>query len=47
MPDLHTDLSQLGADLLLDTVQNLNQSLLNAQPQDESKASYGINILTP
>lgn len=43
MPELHAALSQLGADLLLDTVEKLKDRLANAQLQDNKMASYGMN----
>lgn len=43
MPELHSALSQLGADLLLDTVENLKERLAKAQPQDDKMATYGMN----
>lgn len=43
MPELHAALSQLGADLLLDTVENLKDRLAKAQHQDDKMASYGMN----
>jgi len=42
MPDLYSALSQLGAELLLNTVHNLQDQLANATPQDETLASFGI-----
>lgn len=47
MPDLHSALSQLGADLLLDTVENLKDRLEKAQPQDDKMASYGMDLKLP
>lgn len=47
MPDLHSALSQLGADLLLDTVKNLKDKLAKAQPQDDKMASYGMDLKLP
>ncbi|XP_034487636.1 methionyl-tRNA formyltransferase, mitochondrial isoform X1 [Drosophila innubila] len=44
MPELHSALSQLGADLLLDTVHNLKDQLAKATPQDEKLASFAPKI---
>ncbi|KAH8417320.1 hypothetical protein KR222_008757 [Zaprionus bogoriensis] len=44
LPDLHSALSQLGADLLVDTMNNLQEKLSQAQPQDDSLASYAPKI---
>ncbi|ALC47959.1 CG1750, partial [Drosophila busckii] len=44
MPELHTALSHLGADLLVDTIKNLSEKLLNAQPQDDKIATYAPKI---
>lgn len=41
MPELHTSLALLGADLLVDTVNNLSERLKNATPQDNAIASHG------
>lgn len=41
MPDLHDTLSKHGADLLLDCINNLPHSIENAQPQNNSDATYG------
>ncbi|KAL7731148.1 hypothetical protein ACLKA6_014344 [Drosophila palustris] len=44
MPELHSALSHLGADLLLDTINNLKEQLANATPQDETLASFAPKI---
>ncbi|XP_017143894.1 methionyl-tRNA formyltransferase, mitochondrial isoform X1 [Drosophila miranda] len=44
MPELHASLSLLGADLLVDTVNNLSDRLKNAKPQDNATASYAPKI---
>lgn len=41
MPELHASLALLGAELLVDTVNNLSQRLKEARPQDSTAASYG------
>ncbi|KAH8340905.1 hypothetical protein KR059_009400 [Drosophila kikkawai] len=46
MPELHTSLALLGADLLVDTVNNLSQRLREARPQDNTAASYAPKITT-
>lgn len=46
MPELHAALSQLGAELLVDTMNNLEDRLLNAYPQNDAVATYGKNIYT-
>ncbi|EDX15108.1 GD16480 [Drosophila simulans] len=44
MPDLHASLATLGADLLVDTVNNLSLRLKEAKPQDSTRASYAPKI---
>ncbi|XP_016998334.2 methionyl-tRNA formyltransferase, mitochondrial [Drosophila takahashii] len=44
MPELHASLALLGADLLVDTVNNLSERLRNAKPQDNTSASYAPKI---
>ncbi|KAH8330687.1 hypothetical protein KR067_006420 [Drosophila pandora] len=44
MPELHTSLALLGADLLVDTVKNLTDRLKNATPQDNAIASHAPKI---
>ncbi|KAH8332346.1 hypothetical protein KR074_001454 [Drosophila pseudoananassae] len=44
MPELHTSLALLGADLLVDTVNNLTERLKNATPQDNATASHAPKI---
>lgn len=41
MPDLHRSLSEHGADLLLDCINDLPCSIQNAQPQNSTDATYG------
>lgn len=42
MPELHSKLAQVGANLLLDCVNRIPHSLLEAKPQDNAVVSYGI-----
>ncbi|XP_016950791.1 methionyl-tRNA formyltransferase, mitochondrial [Drosophila biarmipes] len=44
MPELHASLALLGADLLVDTVNNLSERLKEAKPQDNTSASYAPKI---
>ncbi|EDW84516.1 uncharacterized protein Dwil_GK13097 [Drosophila willistoni] len=44
MPELHEKLAHLGADLLVDTVNNLQQRLANARLQDNKNSSYAPKI---
>ncbi|EDW66503.1 methionyl-tRNA formyltransferase, mitochondrial isoform X1 [Drosophila virilis] len=44
MPELHDALSQLGADLLVDTINDLEERLLKAKPQNDTEASYAPKI---
>lgn len=44
MPDLHTTLAKLGAELLTDCVLNLDDSLKNAKPQNNDNVSFGNNM---
>ncbi|XP_030245356.1 methionyl-tRNA formyltransferase, mitochondrial isoform X1 [Drosophila navojoa] len=44
MPELHAALSHLGADLLVDTVNNLDERVLNASPQNDADATYAPKI---
>ncbi|KAH8272637.1 hypothetical protein KR044_002499, partial [Drosophila immigrans] len=44
MPELHTALSHLGAELLLDTIHNVGERMAKAMPQDETLATYAPKI---
>ncbi|XP_023169673.2 methionyl-tRNA formyltransferase, mitochondrial isoform X3 [Drosophila hydei] len=44
MPELHAALSQLGSELLVDTMNNLEDRLLNAYPQNDAVATYAPKI---
>nr|AAK93089.1 LD21457p [Drosophila melanogaster] len=44
MPDLHASLASLGAELLVDTINNLSVRLKEAKPQDSSRVSYAPKI---
>ncbi|KAH8383860.1 hypothetical protein KR009_010938 [Drosophila setifemur] len=44
MPELHASLALLGADLLVDTVNNLSDRLNTAKHQDKAAASYAPKI---
>ncbi|XP_022223551.2 methionyl-tRNA formyltransferase, mitochondrial [Drosophila obscura] len=44
MPELHASLALLGADLLVDTVNNLSDRLKDAKPQENATASYAPKI---
>lgn len=46
MPDLHASLASLGAELLVDTINNLSVRLKEAKPQDSSRVSYGKAYLS-
>lgn len=42
MPELHSELAQVGAKLLVDCVNRIPISLIEAKPQDDAVVSYGI-----
>ncbi|XP_062127220.1 methionyl-tRNA formyltransferase, mitochondrial isoform X1 [Drosophila sulfurigaster albostrigata] len=44
MPELHSSLAQLGAELLLDTVNNVRERIAKATPQDGALATYAPKI---
>ncbi|XP_016973760.1 methionyl-tRNA formyltransferase, mitochondrial [Drosophila rhopaloa] len=44
MPELHASLAKLGAELLVDTVNNLSERLKEDIPQDNTNASYAPKI---
>ncbi|XP_017122481.1 methionyl-tRNA formyltransferase, mitochondrial [Drosophila elegans] len=44
MPELHASLALLGADLLVDTVNNLSERQKEAKSQDKAKASYAPKV---
>ncbi|EDV93941.1 methionyl-tRNA formyltransferase, mitochondrial [Drosophila grimshawi] len=44
LPELHSTLSQLGAELLVDTVHHLEERLSKVTPQDETLATYAPKI---
>lgn len=45
LPDLTEQLSEIGADMLVDCIGNLPRSLENAQPQGDEGVTYGKSIL--
>lgn len=42
MPELHSNLAEEGAQLLLDCLQNVPDCLSNAQPQKSDEVTYGL-----
>lgn len=43
MPELHDSLSTIGADLLVDCLQDIDSRLENAQQQNNEHITYGRN----
>lgn len=46
MPELHDTLAKVGADLLVDCIERMPNSLMNAKPQCDQNVSFGeLDIL--
>ena len=45
MPELHEKLSTCGAKLLVESLEQIPDSLVNAKPQNESNVTYGKHTI--